>query len=152
MEAHQEWKLELLRKSAVPLLATRLPLSPDPLPGRGVEWAELGICPLDWEVWWGGCHLCKSLAALIVSNPTHTPASQVESRLLQLSHLSQWISRQTRGPPRGKDARVWTFSSIPLQGRWSHPNAFPSPCNSAQLHGDLSCSFGFIKDILLVSN
>ena len=125
MEVHQKWKLELLRKSAVPLLATRLHLSPDPLAGRGVEWAELGICPLDWEVWWGGCHLWKSLAALIVSNPTHTSASQVESRLLQLSHLSQWISRQTRGPPWGKDAHMWTFCPYPSRG--AGPTLTPSP-------------------------
>ena len=151
MEVHQKWKLELLRESTVLLLAARLHLSPDLLPGYGVKWGELGICPLDWEVWWGGCLLCKSLAAPIVSNPTHTPSSQVESGLLQLSHLFQWISRH-QGAAQGEDPPMWTFSSIPLQGRWSHPNTFPSPCNSAQLHGDLYCSFGFIKDSLLVSN
>lgn len=118
-------KTRATAKSAVPLLAARLHLSPELLPGCGVEWGEPGICPLDWEVWWGGCHLCKSLTALIISNPTHTPASQVESRLLQLSHLSQWISQQTRGLPGARIHLCGPSLSYPSRG--AGPTLTPSP-------------------------
>ena len=38
-------KIELLCDSAIPLLAGRLSLPPDLLPGCSVEWGALGICP-----------------------------------------------------------------------------------------------------------
>lgn len=94
-------------------------------------------------MWWGGCHLCKSLTALIISNPTHTPASQVEFQLLQLSIcLSDFPSRQ------GGLARIHLCGpSLPYSSRGAGPTLTPSPpaIFYQVINGDLFCSFSFIK-------
>ena len=105
--------------------------------------------------WTGKCG--KEAAVSAVLSPPRLLASQQCALLMSRvqtppAPLSVLVDLPAgKGACQGEGPLVWTFHPLQIPPRDTSPIPMPPPtlfCHYTLLHGDLSCSFGYIRDLL----